>query len=190
MKPTPGQVDEPVSITAYDPSWPALFSAERTRVEAALGDVVSRTEHFGSTAVPGMAGKPIVDLLVGVTDLRAAAGRIPSLETLGYENFGEIFIPGRIYLRRRGAHAFNIAMTVEGSDFWRESLIVRDYLRAHPEEAAAYAAQKRAIYAEGSRSFSTYSQAKGPYLAALKARALQWHRRLRGDHRSSGPSGH
>lgn len=175
MHSTPGNVDEPITITAYDPSWPALFAAERTRIVDALGDVVTRVEHFGSTAVPGMAGKPVVDLLVGVADLHAASARIPSLEALGYENFGEIFIPGRIYLRRRGTHHFNVAITVEGSAFWTEQLIVRDFLRAHPEEAAAYAAHKRSVYADGARLFSTYSQAKGAFLAALKERALAWH---------------
>ena len=177
MKPTPGEVDEPISIVDYDALWPALFMNERRRVEAALGDDVKQIEHFGSSAVPGMAGKPIIDLLVGVTDLGIASDRIPALETLGYENFGEIFIPGRIYLRYRGAHNFNIAMAVVGSDFWKGQLILRDYLCAHGEEAAAYAAHKRSIYAAGSRLFSTYSQAKEPFLAALKERALQWHHR-------------
>ena len=175
MEPAPVNIDEPITVTAYDPSWPAHFLAERDRVKTALGKVATRIEHFGSTAVPGMAGKPIVDLLVGVKDLRAASDYIPSLEALGYENFGEVFIPGRVYLRRRGAQAFNVAMTVEGGDFWTEQLIVRDYLRAHLEEAAAYAAHKREIYADGACLFSTYSQAKGAFLAALKDRALRWH---------------
>ncbi len=73
------EVDEPITITDYDPRWPALFASERDRVMSALGDVVTRIEHFGSTA---------------------ASARVHSLEALGYENFGEIFIPGRLYLRR------------------------------------------------------------------------------------------
>jgi GrpB-like predicted nucleotidyltransferase (UPF0157 family) len=168
-------VDEPITITEYDPSWPALFTSERDRVAGALGEIVTSIEHFGSTAVPGMAGKPVVDLLVGVKDLRVASGRVSSLEALGYENFGEIFIPGRVYLRRRGPPHFNVAMTVEGGDFWTDQMVIRDFLRAHPDEAAAYAAIKRSTFAGGARLFSTYSQAKGPFLTALKERARKWH---------------
>ena len=168
------QVDEPITITNYDPAWPVLFEAERERVAKALGDVATRIEHFGSTAVPGMAGKPIVDLLVGVRDLPSASSRITALEGIGYENFGEIFIPGRLYLRRRGPPHFNLAATVDGGEFWNDQLVLRDFLRAHPDEAAAYAKAKRKTYSEGHRMFSTYSQAKGPFLAALKSRAARW----------------
>jgi GrpB-like predicted nucleotidyltransferase (UPF0157 family) len=170
----PEAVDEPITIRDYDPAWPSLFLSERVRVQRALGEVASRIEHFGSTAVPGMAGKPIVDLLVGVADLRSASQRLFPLDTLGYENFGEIFIPGRVYLRRRGPPHFNLAVTEVGGPFWSDQLLIRDFLRAHPAEAAAYSAHKRSIFSDGSRLFSSYSQAKGPFLADLKQRALRW----------------
>jgi GrpB-like predicted nucleotidyltransferase (UPF0157 family) len=175
------EVDEPISIADYDPLWPELFAAERDRVLSAMGDTVTRIEHFGSTAIAGMAGKPIVDLLVGVRDLQEASAGVPALEALGYENFGEIFIPGRLYLRRRGPPHFNVAITLDGGEFWNAQLMVRDYLRAHPAEASAYSAVKRATYADGAHLFSTYSQAKGPFLAALKERAQKWH-----EHRRAG----
>ena len=168
-------IDEPIDIVDYDPAWPALFAEERQRLRACLGGRIGRIEHFGSTAVPAMAGKPVVDLLVGVSKLPVPAPWIESLQAMGYENFGEVFIPGRWYLRNRGPPHFNIAVTVEGGEFWRTQLLVRDYLRAHPHEAAAYSEAKRAIYAAGARMFSTYSQAKGPFLAALKERAEKWH---------------
>jgi GrpB-like predicted nucleotidyltransferase (UPF0157 family) len=142
-------IDEPIVIVPYDPSWPALFDEERRRITPALGDIVTGVEHFGSTAVPGMAGKPIVDLLVGVADLALASSRIAGLERLGYENFGEIFIPGRIYLRRRGACPFNIAMTLEGGAFWDSQLVLRDYLRVHPtRQRPTCTRSKRHIRAE------------------------------------------
>jgi GrpB-like predicted nucleotidyltransferase (UPF0157 family) len=174
MKLSHMEVDEPIVIAEYDAAWPALFIAERDRVQAALGSVVTGIEHFGSTAVPGMAGKPIVDLLVGVRNLGIASQRISALEALGYENFGELFLPGRLYLRRRGPPNFNVAITVDGGTFWSAQIIIRDYLRAHPHEAGLYSASKRSAYANGSRMFSTYSQAKGPFLEALMARARQW----------------
>jgi GrpB-like predicted nucleotidyltransferase (UPF0157 family) len=169
------EIDEAITIEDYDPAWPILFEQERHRVASSLGNVVTRVEHFGSTAVPGMAGKPIVDVLVGVNDLALASSRIASLEALGYENFGEVFIPGRVYLRRRGPRHFNIAMTAAGSQFWNEQILLRDYLRRHPDEAEAYANEKRASFAGGARMFSTYSQAKAPFLSALLERARSWH---------------
>lgn len=167
-------IDEPIVIVDYDPQWPLLFLGERERVSAALGAVVFAIEHFGSTAVPGMAGKPIVDLLVGVADLGVAAECVSALEDLGYENFGEIFVPGRLYLRRRGPPHFNVALTAAGGEFWNTQLAVRDYLRMHPEEAAAYAQEKRVAFAAGARLFSSFSQRKAPFLAALVERALRW----------------
>jgi GrpB-like predicted nucleotidyltransferase (UPF0157 family) len=174
-KPGIANVDEPIVISDYDPIWLTLFTEEQRRVQTALGELVTRIEHFGSTAVPGMAGKPIVDLLVGVRDLAMVSSRISSLETLGYENFGEIFIPGRLYLRRRGPPHFNVAVTVEAGEFWHAQIVIRDYLRAHPHEIAAYSECKRSTYAHGSRMFSSYSQAKAPFLVALLERARQWH---------------
>ncbi len=103
------EVDEAVSIQAYDPEWVARYESERTRMLKLLSPTVASIEHFGSTAVPGMLGKPIVDLLVGVTRYTTEPAVAESLEGLGYENFGEAFFAGRYYLRRRGAFDFNAA---------------------------------------------------------------------------------
>ena len=174
-KPVIADVDEPIIISDYDPMWPELFTEEERRVQTALAELVTRIEHFGSTAVPGMAGKPIIDLLVGVPHLAIVSTRISPLEALGYQNFGEIFIPGRLYLRRRGPPHFNVAVTREGGDFWHAQLVMRDYLRAHPREVAAYSECKRSAYANGARMFSSYSQTKVPFLAAITERARKWH---------------
>jgi len=169
-------VDEPVRVVEYDPAWPEQFEQERLAIERALGDAARRIEHVGSTAVPGLAGKPIVDLLIGVSDLDDVSYHIEALVALGYQNFGEIFIPGRLYLRKRGPRHFNIALAVEGGEFWTTQLLVRDYLRAHVEEADAYATEKRLAIVSGARMFSTYSQSKDPFLSALIVRARAWRR--------------
>jgi len=171
-------VDEVVTITEYDPQWPELFAVERASVTKALVNVVTRVEHFGSTAIPGMAGKPIVDVLVGVRELSIVSNIVDAaLSRLGYDNFGEIFIPGRLYLRKRGPPHFNIAITQDGGDFWNAQIIVRNYLRHHPDEAARYSAIKRSGYASGAHLFSTYSQSKAPFLEALMDRAETWYQR-------------
>lgn len=165
------RVDEPIEIVDYDPAWPALFVQESSRIRAALGDVVAGLEHFGSTAVRGMAGKPIVDILVGVRHYDTFSNHIPKLEAIGYENFGEIFIPERIYLRKRSEHKFNVAVTRIGGEFWQTQILLRDYLRTHPAEAEAYSASKRTAYENGARMFSSYSKSKLKFLAGLMERA-------------------
>lgn len=173
-------VDEPISICEYDPGWPAHYEQEQQRVRDALGPIVLATEHFGSSAVPGLASKPIIDILVGVRALGEASLRAPALEAMGYENFGEIFVSGRLYLRKRGAPPhFNVAITELGSPFWATNLMVRDYLRAHPHEVAEYARHKREAVQQGATMFSSYSQAKEPFLSALRERAERWSRAAR-----------
>jgi len=122
-----------------------------------------------------MAGKPVVDLLVGVRDLESVPQHMPSLERLGYENPGEILLSGRLYLRKRGPPDFNIAMTEQGGAFWNAQIILRDFLLTHPDEAIAYSSSKRALYADGARMFSSYSQGKERFLSALMERAGPWH---------------
>lgn len=168
-------IDEPISICDYDPGWPAHYEQEQQRVRDVLGSIVLVIEHFGSSAVPGLVSKPIIDILVGVRDLAEAKLRAPALAGLGYEDFGEIFVPGRLYLRKRGALPhFNVAITELDSPFWTTNLIVRDYLRVHPHEVTEYARHKREAVQQGATMFSSYSQAKEPFLSALRERAERW----------------
>jgi GrpB-like predicted nucleotidyltransferase (UPF0157 family) len=167
-------IDEPIEIAEPDPNWPELFSVEARRIREAAGDRVLSIHHVGSTAVP-LAGKPIVDLLIGVRSLREAEERlVPRLIELGYENFGEAFIKGRIYLRRRGPPHFNVAATREDGLFFWTQLAVREYLRTHRRQAVAYEREKRRVYEEGSQRFSTYSQRKSEFVEVLIAQARRW----------------
>ncbi|MDI1444815.1 GrpB family protein [Polyangium sp. 6x1] len=170
-----GDIDEPISIVAYDPRWPLDYEAESLRVRAALGPVVRAIEPFGSAAVPGLVSKPIVDILVGVADLQEAKPHVAKLVAIGYEDFGQIFVAERIYLRKRGTPPhFNVAVTAYGGPFWETNLAVRDYLRSHPAEVEAYARHKREAVEAGATMFSSYSQAKDVFLRGLRERALAW----------------
>lgn len=147
-------VDGIVAVVDYDPNWPAAFAAESARLRARVVPPVTEILHVGSTAVPGLAGKPVIDLLLGVPDFNEAPRVADLLEQLGHENFGEIFIPGRYYLRSRGEQHFNVAVAGTASSFFDTQLAVRDYLRAHPAAAAEYATHKRNALSEGARMFS------------------------------------
>lgn len=133
-----------MSVVDYDPSWPVAYAAELERLRAVLGDVLVRAHHVGSTAVPGLAAKPVIDVLLEVADLASLDARDEALQSLGYETRGEFGIAGRRYYPKGGekrthhVHAF-----VVGDPHIAEHLAFRDYLRAHAAVAAEYGRVKR-----------------------------------------------
>lgn len=170
--------DPAVRIVPYDPSWPVLARAELRRIEEALGDVAVRLEHVGSTAVPGLAAKPIVDLQVSVGAVERRPRYVEPLERLGY-----LFVPApespdfHLFARppeRPRTHHVHVCEV--GSTHESRHLAVRDFLRAHADEAAAYAALKRRVAARHPQDRLGYIAGKDPYVVALEARATAWAR--------------
>lgn len=173
-------MDEPVEIADYDPEYEGRYRGERDRVRLGLATASLKFEHIGSTAVPGLAGKPIVDLMLGASPaVWAALEELrPRVVALGYEDLGEAGVPGRIYFRKRTAlRAFNLALVEHDGPLWRDNLAVRDYLRTHPEDAAAYAGAKRAAIGGGATTLLAFSAAKATALAALVDKARAWRAR-------------
>lgn len=125
-------------VAPYDPAWPGLFDAERARLEQALAPwLEGGIHHIGSTSVPGLAAKPIVDMLAGVRDLEEARAAFAPLAALGYA-----YRPHRPEAHAFFAPARHLHLTVPGSDLWRERLAFRDALRADPALREEYAAWK------------------------------------------------
>ena len=139
-----------IEIVDYDPEWPRLFEGAAARLRAAAPSLIVAVEHIGSTAVPGLAAKPIVDLLPAV-----AAGHPDDLDrcvapivALGYEYIAayEDELPYRRFFRLRAAdRRHNVHLVVQGSEFWVRHLAFRDILRTHPPVAVEYAALKRSL---------------------------------------------
>jgi GrpB-like predicted nucleotidyltransferase (UPF0157 family) len=101
-------IDEKIHIVKYDSEWPILFEKEKQKVHSALSDLVIDIQHFGSTAVKGMAAKPIIDILVGLKSFNLSEKHIKNLTKIGYEDLGEAGIPGRLYFRKRHLNAYII----------------------------------------------------------------------------------
>jgi GrpB-like predicted nucleotidyltransferase (UPF0157 family) len=170
--------DPAVRIVEYDPAWPGVAAAEIARTGAAVGEAAVRVDHVGSTAVPGLAAKPIIDLQLSVADVDARSLYMEPLEGLGY-----LFAPdpaspdfhffGLPAARPRTHH---LHVCAAGSEDERRHLAVRDYLRAHPDEAGAYGELKRALVARAPGDRLAYIEGKGEYVAALERRALAWNR--------------
>lgn len=172
-------LQERVEIVPYDPAWPARFEEEAARLRAQLpAELIGRIEHFGSTAVPGLAAKPIIDMLVEVRSMADVVQRIaPELKRQGYEFFWrdrERGLPGIAYawfIRRdaAGRRTHHIHFLEAGSSEW-ERLLFRDHLRAHPEAARAYGELKQRIAAEHPDDRVAYAKAKTRFVrAAMEA---------------------
>jgi NAD-dependent deacetylase len=168
---------EPLEIVAYDPAWPRLYEEEAARVRAALGEDVVAIEHMGSTAVPGLAGKPVIDVSVGLRRPELSTEQVAAVEALGYEHLGENGLPGRLFFRRSegGERRHHLHVVEVDGEHWHRHRAFRDYLRSHPDEAGRYAAEKLRLAAEASTQ-GDYWERKQPYADALFERAWAWYR--------------
>ena len=151
-------VEEAISVEAYDEAWPEQFASEAARLKDGLaGDLVA-VEHVGSTAVAGLAAKPIVDVMLGVTDLSATKDLAQRLNHMGYEDCGGA--DDRRYFRKRGeAPHYNVQVIEYESPTWNENILFRTFLRCGPTAAKRYAEMKRAA-AEKAPSLLAYSTLK------------------------------
>ena len=160
----------PVVVEPYDPEWPLLFEAERVRLERVLAPWLEGGIHpIGSTAVPGLAAKPIIDMMAGVRDFEEARGAYEPLAEVGYVH--EPHRPGIAHhfamRAAEGRTTHGLHLTEPGGDLWRERLVFRDALRADPDLAARYEALKLAL-ARG--ELEDYTGSKRPFVADVLAR--------------------
>ena len=165
-----------IVVFDHDPAWAAMFERERARVQDALGPIVVTVEHVGSTAVPGLAAKPIIDLLVGVRSLpEARSCCVQPLQALDYRYMAEYeaWPPGEMLFRKGppGPWTHHVHLMEPTSPRWEEFTLVRDYLRRHPEVASAYADLKRALALVFEDDIAGYRNAKAPFIEAVMARA-------------------
>jgi NAD-dependent deacetylase len=166
----------PVTVVDYDPAWSKLYEEERERIREALSDVVVDIEHMGSTAVPGLAAKPVIDISVGLSTLDLTDQHVQTMKQLGYDYLGELGLPGRLYFRKGAATSTHHVHAVEwGGAHWSRHLAFRDYLRAHPEEAARYAEAKRKLAVEVDHDWYEYVERKNAFADELFARAWGWY---------------
>lgn len=170
----------PVELVDHNPAWTEQAAHEGVRLSIALGDALFVVEHMGSTAIPGIAAKPIIDLFPVVRSLEALDAKRPAIEALGYQWRGEFGIPGRRYCTRdeNGVRRFHVHCFEATSPELRRHRIFRDYLRAHDREAHAYEAQKLAAAAEYPDDSLAYNDAKSAWIVACQSRAQQWAERL------------
>lgn len=157
----------------YDPSWPEVFEKLRERISAALGPLVLTIEHVGSTSVPNMCAKPIIDLDVIVRREDVAAA-IAAVEALGYRHEGDLGVEGREAFRWTAEFPeHHLYVCPEGSPAFERHVLVRDYLRTHPEKAREYAELKKRLAQQFHDDRSKYQAAKADLVDSLIEESLK-----------------
>ena len=167
--------EAPVEIVSYDPSWPGTFTREAESLHAVLGRwLTGPIEHIGSTAVRGLAAKPVIDIMAGVESLDVSRPAIEAAAGLNYCYYP--YRPDTMHWFCKPSAAFrthHLHLVPVGSPQWRRVLAFRDYLRANPRVAAEYEALKRQLAAAHHFDREAYTAAKEPFIAAVTERALR-----------------
>lgn len=177
------QQQRPVEVLPYDPNWPRLFDEEVALLApifqaGGVSDVV--WSHIGSTSVPGLVAKPIIDMLPEVPDIEQLDALNSQMERLDYQPMGEYGLPGRRYFRKLDGerHLIHLHCYQTGNPEITRHLAFRDYLRAHPDVAKQYADIKVAIAAKYPHSLAKYQSGKDTYVEEVERIALEWHGNL------------
>jgi GrpB-like predicted nucleotidyltransferase (UPF0157 family) len=178
----PAPSPDRILIADYDPVWPRLFEDERQRLHAAVGEWAIAIEHVGSTAVPGLAAKPIIDIGVALRSFEDALKCITPLFELGYQCLGEYGIPGRIFFRKLTdaplagqthsgvARTHHVHMYQQDHYEFVQQILFRDYIRSHPEVAREYERLKHRL-AEEHSDMNEYAMAKSDFVQDILAKA-------------------
>lgn len=160
-------INEHIHIEPYNPKWSLDYTNEvkRLKSDQALSDF--RFEHIGSTSIPGIKAKPIVDILIGVKSFPVTNNIIEALEKKGYIYMQKGSVADRLYFIKRGRVNYNAQVVVYGSRIWTDDLIFRDYLTAHRDKAMEYQRIKEQIIGNGITTLIEYSAQKAEFIAAI-----------------------
>lgn len=169
----------PVIVVDYDPQWPFLYEEERKNILAAIGHKALAIEHIGSTAVPGLGAKPIIDIMVCVNNASDTEECIPLLRQIGYTDVSSFppqeGNPDWYYCLGKGIHSvgYHLHLMRYGSNFAKKHLIFRDFLRAHPDVAQQYYGMKKIMAAKHRFNRVAYTESKTAFIESVIARANQ-----------------
>ena len=158
-------------LAPYDPLWPLEYAAEADRIAYACEELPIRLEHIGSTAVPGLGARPVIDIAMGIPPNATRDEYFAALRQLGYEHKGTDGVPGRDYFVRGSPRSHHVHLVGWSSSLWNDWLLFRDQLRANPQVAREYDGLKRELSATFADEPRKYSEAKGSFARAVLRRA-------------------
>lgn len=153
-----------IDLIDYDEAWPVRFQDEGSAIQVALGPAVVELHHVGSTAVPGLCAKPIIDIAIELKTFPPNEVVIETLSDLGYEHMGESSVPGRHWFAKGSPRSFHVHATATGGKVTRAQVAFRDWLCSHPDGAEAYAMLKREAADGQTVDSGEYAGAKSDFI--------------------------
>jgi len=164
------QNTNPIEIVGPDPNWPNLFQEESHRIEQALSGLRPRAFHIGSTAVPGLCAKPIIDVMIGLGEMDEAE-IVPAMASIGYSYHPEAGEPGRLFFSRWHTRSYHVhVVKLHSWTFWRH-ILFRDYLTCHPELCGQYAKLKQDSAVKFRLDRPGYTESKSDFIDSTVKRA-------------------
>jgi len=175
---------EKIELQPYTPQWEILFKKEAEALASVFGGTLLKIHHIGSTSIPGIVAKPIIDMLPVVKDILEVDPITSLIEALGYEAKGEYGMPGRRFFvkSQEGKRLFNVHVFEEGHPDIQRHLLFRNYLRAHPEEALAYAELKKELVLKYPTDIERYCWGKEDFIKEMDKKAAIWYNSLSHNH--------
>jgi GrpB-like predicted nucleotidyltransferase (UPF0157 family) len=164
-------MEDPVIVVDYDKNWPIQYEEEKLKILNVLGDTVENIQHIGSTSVPGLAAKPIIDIAVGLKQLPPSIVQISALEKLGYFYRGEAGIPGRHFFQKGSPITHHLHVVIWEGEVWERHILFRDFLRTYPDAAQQYEALKRNLAIQFRLDREGYTSNKAPFIEQLLSHA-------------------
>lgn len=166
-----------VEVVPHNSQWKAAFETEARFIAAVLAENLVVIHHIGSTAIPGIYAKPIIDLLVEVRDLNLVTEKTLAMEQLGYQARGEFGIIGRRYFCKEnppGIRTYNVHVYQASSPEIKRHLAFRDYLIAHPQDAEQYSKLKQELAKKYPYDIESYMDGKDELVKKIESKAMQW----------------
>jgi GrpB-like predicted nucleotidyltransferase (UPF0157 family) len=161
-----------VALHPYDPAWPRLFEEEAARLQAAIGAYVLDIQHVGSTSIPGLAAKPIIDIAVAVANFEEAAICVEPMQRLGYEYRGENGLPRRHFFVKGAPRTHHVHLNEIHSADWQQQIAFRDHLRGHPAVASEYDAVKQELAHQFPTDRLAYTEQKSGFIFNVLRKAI------------------
>ncbi|NDJ17938.1 GrpB family protein [Myxacorys almedinensis] len=166
-----------VEVVPPNSAWREEFSAESKRIALVMGENIVTIHHIGSTAIPGIYAKPVIDFLIEVKDINETDAQTAAMAAIGYEAMGEFGLPGRRYFRKEqpsGIRTHHVHTYEIGSPEINRHLAFRDYMIAHPDVAQQYSELKRELAKQYPQNIEGYMDGKDEFVQMVEKKALEW----------------
>ena len=169
-------MQEPIRVVDYNPDWPGIYQVEKVKLEQALGPLIVDIQHVGSTSIPGLAAKPIIDILVGIKEYPMPDAAVQAVVDLGYVYMGEYGIPRRHYFHKGVPRSHHVHVIEMDNPEWDNFVLFRDYLRTHPQTLSDYEALKREMARKHEKDRVKYTESKSEFIKSVIEKARSSYR--------------